>query len=184
MGSRNHHSGIGFQFPDRKGQLRRRSQILEHINLEAVRRHDTGSRKRKLPAVVAAVVRYDAAYGFFAVFKPDVIAKSLRSHAHGEQIHAVRSQSHHASQSSRSEFQGFVKRIVELIGIFLPHTNDFRLYVFVYAAVQPFVCILASSHIQIRHDVSSFKYVFPTKRFYFFKYCSASLFPKSTASLK
>ena len=143
----NHHSRIGFQLSDCKRQLGSGSHVFKQKDLEAIGCHYPCGCESKVATIVTAVVRYDTANFSLGFLLLDIVAKSLCCHRYGNEVHAICSQSHDASQSSRSKFQGSVKGIVEFLGIFFPHAEDFLLCAFVYATIQPSVCIVAGINI-------------------------------------
>ena len=121
MRSRHVHTALTFEVTDSEAHLRRRTQALKEIHLDAVRREDIGYRLRKEPTVITAVVTNDNRYttvlhvlktAFFLDLE-HIISVTLRCHRNDVLVHAVRTRTHDAAQTARTELEGAIESIDE-----------------------------------------------------------------------
>ena len=107
------HAGLRTEVANRVGNLRRGSQALEEINLDAVGRENVGNRLGEEPSVVAAVVAHDHRALLARKSLQNVVGEALRRHSHDVDVHTVRSGTHNATQSARAKFKVAVERVDE-----------------------------------------------------------------------
>ena len=110
MTGRNVHAALTTEVANGKRTLRRGAHIVEEIHLDTVGREDVGHGLGKQPTIVAAVVTNDHREG--SLLRKgflQIVGQSLRSHAHGVDIHSVAAHAHDTAKSARTELQILVK---------------------------------------------------------------------------
>ena len=102
MAHRNHNSGNAAEFTHGKGKLRRRTQAVKHIRLDAVCVQAERRLIRKFSGHDSGIVG-DRHSLLLSVLGENVVRQSLCRLTHGINVHAVRSRSDHAAQSAGSK---------------------------------------------------------------------------------
>ena len=101
--SRDHDAGVAVVIARRKAQGRHRHELFVEAHVDAVRREDTGSFAREVPALEAAVVADRDRLR--AALRLDPVSDALRCLANDPDVHAVRAGAQHAAQTGRAELQ-------------------------------------------------------------------------------
>ena len=114
MARRNHNSGNAAEFAHGKGKLRRRTQAVKHIRLDAVCVQAERRLIRKFGGHDSGIVG-DRHSLLLSVLGENVVRQSLCRLTHGINVHAVRSRSDHAAQSGSTELQIHVKALFNLL---------------------------------------------------------------------
>ena len=134
---RHDHTRVAFQLADRKAQLRRRTQRVEEVNIEAVRGENVRHALGEHPRIVAAVVGHGNPHLLARKVLLQVVRKSLRRGANRIDVHAVRTYAHDPAKASRSEFQILVEALDKLLHIIIHQILDLFLRLFVVVSVEP-----------------------------------------------
>ena len=125
--------------------FRSRTQVIEQINLDTVRRENISRDFSELAAVVTAVVtHYDGDLLFVLEAFVQIVRQSLGSRAYCIDVHTVAARTHDTAQTTCSEFQVFIKTFYQfgLIWIF-QHSFHFSLSFGIISRGKPFFSFLS-----------------------------------------
>ncbi len=141
------------QLTDGKRDLRRGTQALEEICLDAVGREDGCNGLCKHTAVVAVVVTYyDSEVVTSGECLQDIVGKTLGGHTNDILVHAVGAGTHDATQTARTELEVLIEGVDErcLVGI-VQHCLYFLTCLLVKGRRKPFLspCLALSNQLSI-----------------------------------
>ena len=149
---------------DGKRDLRRGTQTLEEIDLDAVSREDVSHTFGKHPAVITAVMTHDHSGLDVGEGFVDVVGKALCGHAHDVLVHTVRACTHNAAQTTRTELQVLVEGIDEgALVLIVEHCLNFLACLLVKGRSKPLLCqclALCDKLSVVFHKQSCFKLLF------------------------
>ena len=154
MARRNHNSGNAAEFAHGKGKLRRRTQAVKHIRLDAVCVQAECRLIRKFGGHDSGIVG-DRNALLLSVLGENVVRQSLCRLTHGINVHAVRSRSDHAAQSAGSKLQLTVKPIFNLRLIVL---DGSKLCLCILVKIRVCAPLFVSLH--VTHAFSLFSLIF------------------------
>ena len=136
-----YHSTLTPQLSNGKRNFGSRTQSIEQIYFNTIRRKNIGSDLGKFAAVVPAIVTDSNLYlgqvgkGLF-----QIIGQSLSSSSHRIDIHTIRSGSHNSTQTTRTKFEILINRLYQIGLIFvIEHGTHSGLCFFVIAIAQPYL---------------------------------------------
>ncbi len=137
------HTSLSTQLTDGEGNFRRGTQALEKISLNAVGREDVSHRFGKQSRVVAAVMTHHHAQVFLAgECLQNVVGKTLCGHTHDVLVHAVRTSTHDATQTTCTKFQILIKRIDQgCLVLCIEHCLHFSLRFGIESWREPFLSL-------------------------------------------
>ena len=116
---RNDDDRMAFQLADGEAQLGRGAQRVEEEDVEVVRSEDVGDALGEHARIVAAVVGDGDADALAGEVLFEVVGQTLRSGAHGVDVHAVGTYAHDAAQAARTELEILVKTLDEFFHVIL-----------------------------------------------------------------
>ena len=115
------HTALTFEMTDSERHLRRRTQRLEQIDLDAVGGEDIGNRFSEHTSVITAVMTYYNRYApvlhvlktAFSLHLQHIVGITLGSHRYDILVHTVRARTHNTAQTAGTELQSAIESINE-----------------------------------------------------------------------
>ena len=135
------YAALASEMTDGERKLRRGTERVEEIHLDAVGREDVGHDLGEEARVVAHVVTYGN-LDFREILEVllEIVGQALGSGAHGVDVHAVAAGSHDASQSAGTEFEIAVECIDQLgLVVGFEHAFHFLARGFVVSLAEPYL---------------------------------------------
>ncbi len=134
VGSGDVHTTLTLEMTDSEGHLRRRTQGLKEVHLNAVSREDVGNRLGEHTSVITAVMTHHNSYAAVlyvletALFLhlQQVVGVALGSHGYDVFVHSVGAGSHDTAQTAGTELESTIESIDEL-GLVLRLHHGFHL---------------------------------------------------------
>ena len=164
MRSRYNNTALAAQFANCKAQFGGRTELIEQVNLEAVRGENIGYTLSKKARIITRIVSHRNLNFLTCKTLFQIVRQTLGCHTYGVLVHTVRAHAHNATQTTGTELQVLIEALGQLLFIVVNQIVNLRFGSLVVVTLEPLLRFTHNELFEIVvHSVISFIY---SLRFY------------------